>query len=56
VDHEGCQRTKAANLSKANQWLGILGSAAKVRASQYEVLREVWKSVAVPSIMCMDWM
>ncbi len=28
VDHEGCQRTKAANLSKANQWLGILGSAA----------------------------
>jgi hypothetical protein len=39
------------NLGRANQWLGILGSAAKVRASKYEVLREVWKSVAVPSIM-----
>ena len=51
VDQVGCQRTKAANLSKANLWLGILGSAAKVRASKYEVLREVWKSVAVPSIM-----
>ena len=28
-----------------------LGSAARMRASKYDVLREVWKSVAVPSIM-----
>ena len=25
-----------------------LGSAARMRASKYDVLREVWKSVAVP--------
>jgi thymidine phosphorylase len=31
--------------------LGILGSAAKVRASKYELLREVWKIEPVPSTM-----
>ena len=51
VNQKGCEKTKALSLSKANQWLGILGSAARVRASKYEVLREVWKSVAVPGIM-----
>ena len=31
--------------------VGRLGSAARMRASKYDVLREVWKSVVVPSIM-----
>jgi hypothetical protein len=44
VDQKECERTKALSLSKANQWLGILGSAARVRgASKYDVLNEVWK-------------
>lgn len=38
-----------------NQWVGWLGSAARVRACKqvrkYDVLQEVWKSMAVPSII-----
>ena len=30
---------------------GSTGKRTKMRASKYDVLREVWKSVAVPSIM-----
>ena len=35
----------------ANQWVGRLGSAARMRASKYDVLREIWESVVVPSIL-----
>ena len=28
-----------------------MGSAARMRACKYDVLREVWKSVSVPSVM-----
>ena len=48
---DGYGRAKSEKLSVANQWVGRLGSAARMRACKYEVLREVWKSVAVPSIM-----
>ena len=34
-----------------NQWVCRLGSAARMRASKYDVLREIRKSVAVPSII-----
>ena len=34
-----------------NQWVGRLGSAARMRASKYDVLREIWKSVVFPSVM-----
>lgn len=51
VNEKGCDGTKDIKVSKANQWLGILGSAIKVRACKYEVVREVWKSVSVPSVM-----
>ena len=47
----GCEKTKNEKISLVNQWVGRLGSAARMRASKYDVLREVWKSVAVPSIM-----
>lgn len=47
----GCEKTKNEKISMTNQWVGRLGSAARLRASKYDVLREVWKSVAVPSIM-----
>ena len=42
---------KSEKISQLNQWMGRLGNAARMRACKYDVLREVWKSVAVPSIM-----
>ena len=47
----GCERTKNEKISLVNQWVGRLGSVARMRACKYDVLREVWKSVAVPSVM-----
>ncbi|XP_063877492.1 uncharacterized protein LOC135109778 [Scylla paramamosain] len=47
----GCAKAKNEKISMLNQWVGRLGSAARMRASKYDVLREVWKSVAVPCIM-----
>ena len=47
----GCEKVKYEKISQLNQWVGRLGSVARMRASKYDVLREVWKSVAVPSIM-----
>ena len=47
----GCEREKNEKISMTNQWVGHPWSAARMRACKYDVLREVWKSVAVPSIM-----
>ena len=47
----GCEKTKNEKISLTNQWVGRLGSAARIRAAKYDVIREVWKSVAIPSIM-----
>ena len=47
----GSERAKNEKISMTNQWVGRLGSVARMRASKYDVLREVWKSVAVPNIM-----
>ena len=47
----GCKKAKKEKLSLAKQWVGRLGSAARMRANKYALLRELWKSVAVPSIM-----
>ena len=47
----GCEKTKNEKISMVNQWGGRLGSIARIRASKYDVLREIWKSVAVPSVM-----
>ena len=49
VSPSGCEKAKNEKLGLVNQWVGPLGSAARMRASKYDVLRE--KSVAVPSIM-----
>ena len=48
---KGCEKAKNEKISTANQWVGRLGSVARMRASKYDVLREVWKTVAVPNIM-----
>ena len=51
VTENGCERIMDDKLCKANQWYGRLASVAKVRANKYEVLRELWKTVAVPNLM-----
>ena len=38
-------------IARANQWIGRLGSVAKCRANKYELVRGLWKGMAVPSIM-----
>ena len=48
---DGCEKMKHEKISQLNQWVGRMGSAARMRACKYDVLREVWKSVAVPSVM-----
>ena len=40
----GCEKVKNEKICLANQWVGRLGSAARMRASKYDVLRygRVW--------------
>lgn len=52
----GCVKANNEKISMTNQWVvGWLGSAARMRACKevhkYDVLQEVWKSMAVPSII-----
>ena len=51
VDEKGCENTKQDRISRANQWVGRLSSVARTRANKYEVVRGVWKGMAVPSLM-----
>ena len=51
MDEEGSERTKTERISRANQRLGRLGSIARCRANKYEVVRGIWKGMAVPSVM-----
>ena len=51
VDEKGVDRTKQDKIGKANQRLGRLGSVARCRANKYEVVRGLWKGMAVPSLM-----
>lgn len=50
----GCVRAKDEKISLVYQWVGRLGSArsaARMRACKHEVVREICKTVAVPSNM-----
>ncbi|XP_045115935.1 uncharacterized protein LOC123507244 [Portunus trituberculatus] len=51
LDERGCERTKQERIARTNQWVGRLGSVARCRANKYEVVRGLWKGVAIPSIM-----
>ena len=51
VSDDGCEKAKHEKLFKANQWLSRLASIAKYHARKYEVCRELWKCLTVPSIM-----
>ena len=51
LTEKGSDRVINDKLMRANQWYGRLASVARMRANKYEVLRELWKSVAVPSVL-----
>ena len=47
----GVEKAKSEKIFKANQWYGRLASVARYRANKYVTVRELWKTLAVPSIM-----
>lgn len=47
----GCMKAKNEKLSMINQWIGRLGSAAGLRPSKHDVLREVRFRA-----LCVVWM
>ena len=51
LDEKGADGAKNDRLFRANQWWGRLCSVAKLRSNKYEVIRGIWKSIAVPSLM-----
>ena len=46
----GCEKVMS-EIFKAKQWYGKLASIARYRANKYLVARELWKGMAVPSLM-----
>ena len=50
-ESKGMEGAKNEKIYKANQWWGRLGSIAKLRANRYEIVRGMWKNIAVPGIM-----
>ena len=50
-DEGGTGKAKLDRIFKANQWWGRLGSVTKFRSNKYEVLRGLWKSIAIPGIL-----
>ena len=50
----GCEKTQNEKLSMVNQWIGRLRSETRMKGNKCDVLRDVWKSVAVLSIQ-MVW-
>ena len=48
---KGCEKAKSEKIFKANQWYERLASIARYRVNKYLVVRELWKGIAVGSIM-----
>ena len=51
LSENGMDKVIQEKVMSANQWYGRLASVARYRANNYEVLRVLWKAVAVPSMM-----
>ena len=47
----GVEKARREKIFKANQWYGRLASVARYRVNKYLTVRELWKTLAVPSIM-----
>ena len=50
LTENGSDRAKDEKVFQANQWYGRLASIARFRANKYVAVRELWKTMAVPSI------
>ena len=59
INEGRCDKCKRYKIYKAQQWLERLARVAKFRANKYELIRGLWKGVAIPSIMygmeVIDW-
>ena len=51
LNEDGSAKEMREKMFKARQWSGRLASVARMRGNKYEVLRNVWKTIAVPSLM-----
>ena len=51
LNEKGCEKAKAEIIRKARQWYGRLSSVSRFRANGYEIMRGLWKGMAVPGIM-----
>lgn len=49
-DEKGIESAKQNRIYRGNQWWGRLSSIAKFRANKYEILRGIWKNIAVPGL------
>ena len=50
-DEKGTEGAKNNRIFRANQWLGRLCSIGKFRSNKYEIIRGIWKNIAVPSLL-----
>ena len=50
LNEKGCEKARRKIVCKANQWYGRLASVARQRENKHEVIRDVRKRIAVPSI------
>ena len=51
LNEDGSAKEMREKMFKARQWSGRLASVARMRGNKYEVLRNVWKTIEVPSLM-----
>ena len=51
INEEGSKKEIREKVFKARQWSGRLASVARMRGNKYEIVRNVWKTIAVPSLM-----
>ena len=51
ITHRGLENEPQMKRIKAEQWWGRINNATKFRSNSYEIVRGLWKGVAVPNIM-----
>jgi len=51
INEDGSGKEMKEKMFKARQWSGRLASVARMRGNTYEILRNVWKTIAVPGLM-----
>ena len=52
IDNKGLVKEINKLRNKAEKMYGIINGKINFRANKYEVMRDLWKGLAVPSVMC----